>query len=137
MNNYIAFALSAVGFLLLGYALWSAFKSDLAEKDEAHDRDTAALCEMHSAAIAWWRRQVTNWEATAEVNNSTINAYKRLRDNLIERNRDLRNQLVVEQARADWSEQELARIAEQVAGKCLWPTLAEDDVVVQSPKARA
>ena len=44
---------------------------------------------------------------------------------------DMHTMLVAEQARTSILEDELSRIAEQVKGKCLWPTLAEDDVVVR------
>jgi hypothetical protein len=47
---------------------------------------------------------------------------------------DTKRLLRAEQAYSAAGDRQLARLAEQVAGKALWPTLAKDDVVVQFPK---
>lgn len=132
----IAFTLLAIGFGLLAYAIHWAHKRDRAELVAEHESVTEIRDLLHTEGMARLRKVITGWENTADSLTATIENYRRLRNNGLDRERDLTNQLVVEQARADWSEQELARIAEQVEGKCLWPTLAENDVVVQFPIKR-
>jgi hypothetical protein len=53
------------------------------------------------------------------------------------RARDMAGLMTAGAARIEILEGELARIAEQVRGKCLWPTLGDDEVVVSLDERRA
>lgn len=127
--------IAAAGFLValiaFGYLAYVAHQRDRADLIAEHEQVNEIRDMLHRAGIARLRKIIIGWENTTDSLTATVETYHTLRNLALERERDLRTLLTVEQARADWSEQELARIAEQVAGKCLWPTLAEDDVVVQ------
>jgi hypothetical protein len=118
----IAFLLGALSAgLVLGYPLWrqSILVSALSKGS------AAALTDLDSAA------------RSIRVLRDDNARFGLLLAAQAENMRDLRNTLVTEQAHAELCELELRRINEQVSGKCLWPTLADPDVVVAFPKRGA
>lgn len=78
---------------------------------------------------AAWREVADRNEETAASAIKSAGRYKEAWREARYDADDARNLLVAEQARTSILEDELSRIA--VQGKSLWPTLAEDDVVVR------
>jgi hypothetical protein len=119
--------------VIVGY-FWhidrTRFKRDrrtaLAEMDQQHDEDTANL-------IAAYLLVIRNWEATSARHEAASSMFRDQYEKASRRADDTATMLTAERARTEILESELARIAEQVKGKCLWPTLADDDVVVALP----
>lgn len=131
----IAAACFLVALLAFGYAGVVVHRQALARRDAKYAAAAAALRAEHEEQIEGLTARISALLDVRAINAATIGMYKHLRTVHLDRERDQHNSLVVEQARADRAEEELARIAAQVEGKCLWPTLAEQDVVVQYPRA--
>lgn len=122
----ITFALCAVGFLGLTYLMHEAHKRDRA----AVIADCDALLDETRARVEQANGNAEDWRELAEQRGEAAIVGWR-------RRRDLHNALTAERAYSAACDRQLRALAEQLAGKCLWPTLADDDVVVEFPKRGA
>lgn len=94
-----------------------------------YHRQLDMIRTQHAAAIALRDKEVQSWRHQAK-------RWARLYDKEAVHSRDLRNDLVVERGYSAACDRQLRAIQQQVAGKCLWPTLGDDDVVVEMPTRR-
>lgn len=111
----------------------------------------AALAAQHN----WWARQIADRDAdwhtearrlrneaashrdVADSWAAAAESYKTQWMRMANRLAQVNSDLVVERAYSAACDSQLRAIRDQVAGKCLWPTLAPDDVVVELPKRGA
>ncbi|GAB2970080.1 hypothetical protein [Nocardioides montaniterrae] len=97
----------------------------------------------HRAVIDRWKARVDLAKALIQCDNAGQRATQTSSDNAaltralaqrINENLDLRNEITCERAYVDLCESELKRLHVALAGKAVWPTLADPDVVVAFPK---
>ena len=109
-------ALGVVLLLVAWYLDWRTYHRRLEQ-----------ICADHAAALALRNEEIASWRKIAK-------RWTRLYERAAADGREHHNALVVERSYSAACDRQLRAIREQVAGKCLWPTLGDDDVVVEMPK---